>query len=499
MKKDAKKSKNDRHNFGQATRMDLAKAAGFKCSHRGCLAASTCVAEKAKTGKIGSANVGCASHIYAAADDGPRPAPAGMSPEKIMHVSNGIWLCRDCGTIIDNIECKYPAEILQEMKRVREFAQELTIISPEVRTVSRFISPIAFDDIFWDHLPELNRESITRAVLAVGAKSIGDYLDSKSKQSSPLPLSFALKSIASAVQTATAVTEQSSMLDLSVAQKTYSGGSPVDFACTHLREKAATIVDAWARSIRSRDWKGVGWHIHYCNVKLMARNPKTGELSDSFIWVQGNGYGRHDHLSTGGKSLHLHVSYTASNVNNLDWHLKIDIEPGRFVFESSLRMFGRPLFRDIDNPYVWQDFEAYERVLRKLSEGWEPIGFVGLETGDRLDSDVVYPELFEIDLHISKPEFDQALYDCAKVRLAQEISRACSKFFVFTPDYFNRALDESTIRQAVFNYRRPISTSYVESHERYFGPTVRVGRREIGMIVRGIWMLFDPVPRRHLY
>lgn len=107
---------NNRLEFSSTTRRNLAAAAGHICAIRGCLTPTNCYTNKVDcTGGI--ANVGRASHIYAAAPNGPRPAPPSMMPKQIRHHSNGIWTCSSCGDIIDRLDCDYSPDQLYEMKK----------------------------------------------------------------------------------------------------------------------------------------------------------------------------------------------------------------------------------------------------------------------------------------------------------------------------------------------------------------------------------------------
>jgi len=104
---------------------------------------------KERDGTVGSANFGRASHIYAAAPKGPRPAQPGMKPEQITHHSNGIWACSGCGDIVDGLECDYSPAQLFEMKRVREATEKMAASDPQISAISRYIAPIEFDEVFW--------------------------------------------------------------------------------------------------------------------------------------------------------------------------------------------------------------------------------------------------------------------------------------------------------------------------------------------------------------
>ena len=66
---------------------------------------------------------GTAAHITAAAPGGPRYDDK-MSDEDRSSASNGLWLCSDCHTEIDQDTTKYTVPILKEMKRKGEVVLE---------------------------------------------------------------------------------------------------------------------------------------------------------------------------------------------------------------------------------------------------------------------------------------------------------------------------------------------------------------------------------------
>ncbi|MGA4816286.1 HNH endonuclease [Pseudomonas aeruginosa] len=82
-------------------------------------------------GNDSAAGIAIAAHIYPASKNGPRKRD-GLTPEQIRNISNGIWLCRTHGTLIDDFQDEFPAEKVIEMKKVREFAQWLSLKLPDV-------------------------------------------------------------------------------------------------------------------------------------------------------------------------------------------------------------------------------------------------------------------------------------------------------------------------------------------------------------------------------
>lgn len=64
-------------------------------------------------------NIGVAAHITAASPGGPR-YDLSLSSQQRESPENGIWLCQNCGKLIDNDPARYPAEVLREWKAKAE-------------------------------------------------------------------------------------------------------------------------------------------------------------------------------------------------------------------------------------------------------------------------------------------------------------------------------------------------------------------------------------------
>ena len=94
----------------------------------------------------------------------------GLTPEQIRNISNGIWLCRTHGTLIDDFQDEFPAEKVIEMKKVREFAQWLSLKLPDVAFFVGFIGVKRLDAIVWKHWPKPDEEKIRVDVISEGIK-----------------------------------------------------------------------------------------------------------------------------------------------------------------------------------------------------------------------------------------------------------------------------------------------------------------------------------------
>lgn len=141
-------------------------------------------------------NLGVASHIAAASPGGPR-YDAAMSPADRKAASNGIWLCQNCGKLIDSDVKGHPVELLREWKKTatqRAFAalargQALPCSTkvPEDEADLQFTSTLslpAADDL----------ESVVRRILPAAAADIATFRRTRSWPECVLQLQFTLES-----------------------------------------------------------------------------------------------------------------------------------------------------------------------------------------------------------------------------------------------------------------------------------------------------------------
>ena len=441
------KKKSNRHNFGDATRRDLAAAAGYKCSMRQCLKLSTLGRAKVD-GTLGSANLGTASHIYSAAPGGPRPPPVWMTPQQIADYSNGIWTCGGCGKIVDADECSYTVPQLHEMKKVREAAQKMAASDPQICSLKAHISDFEFDEVFWNHLPDLDVGAIRRTLIGMGGRALvhfAERLETRSIEPAHLPL----KQIVDSVRTVTrqvpapAAPMPGVLAGLPLARRV----PDLDQHDTPLH-RAARIVDGWATSISPDSWSGWGWHYHHVAVKIAARDPRTGAIGENSMWARAHALGRHDRTLDGGQVLHLRISETMERVSNFDWRLNVRFENGALGGRSILQLSNNVTPSDLQDDREWADFEAYEQLVRQLRDGWIPVGFVSMHTGECRSDAYLHPAPFDMVAQFTDAELKDCLYRCDKIRLARKMGERWKRRFLCTPDYFERALDPERAWQA---------------------------------------------------
>lgn len=116
----------NRDNFAVNTKRKLAERAGFLCSYCKCRTVGPSQeADDAVT------NIGVAAHISAAAKGGPRYNPDMTSSER-SYITNGIWLCGSCATLIDRDEIRFTVESLHLLRLDHEENQKVGEISDGV-------------------------------------------------------------------------------------------------------------------------------------------------------------------------------------------------------------------------------------------------------------------------------------------------------------------------------------------------------------------------------
>lgn len=102
-----------RDDFLETTRRTLALQANYRCSFPSCGVATSGPSDESPAAV---ASTGMAAHIHAASPGGPRYLLS-MTPVERKDISNGIWMCRNHGTLIDEDYHTYTADAIREMKR----------------------------------------------------------------------------------------------------------------------------------------------------------------------------------------------------------------------------------------------------------------------------------------------------------------------------------------------------------------------------------------------
>jgi hypothetical protein len=114
-----------RDNFSQGTVAEIGKAVGYRCSNPDCRHPT--VAANAK--QDGIVTLGVAAHICAASPGGPRYNAAQTRAER-RGKENDLWLCQNCGRIVDADPASYPVEKMKEWKRTAQEKAFREVVAP---------------------------------------------------------------------------------------------------------------------------------------------------------------------------------------------------------------------------------------------------------------------------------------------------------------------------------------------------------------------------------
>ncbi|GGJ36749.1 tetratricopeptide repeat protein [Streptomyces brasiliensis] len=122
-----------RDDFSRRVKETLAARVAFRCSNPDCSA----VTAGPKLGEGGAVNLGVAAHITAASPGGPRYDPALTSTERSAE-ANGLWLCQNCGKLIDSDVTRYTVQTLCQWK-VEAEQRALVMLRSGARPANEFL------------------------------------------------------------------------------------------------------------------------------------------------------------------------------------------------------------------------------------------------------------------------------------------------------------------------------------------------------------------------
>lgn len=97
--------------FSDAVKRVLASRVGNRCSNPECRALTS----GPQDDPAKAVNLGVAAHITAASPGGPRYDPD-LLPEERSGPGNGIWLCQNHGTLVDNDPPRFTVDVLRKWK-----------------------------------------------------------------------------------------------------------------------------------------------------------------------------------------------------------------------------------------------------------------------------------------------------------------------------------------------------------------------------------------------
>jgi hypothetical protein len=111
-----------RDDFPDDVKRTVAARVGNRCSRPNCRALTS----GPQVDPSKALNVGVAAHITAASPGGPRYASS-LTSEERRHANNAIWLCQNCGKLVDNDQARFTEEELKQWKQTAE-AEALALI-----------------------------------------------------------------------------------------------------------------------------------------------------------------------------------------------------------------------------------------------------------------------------------------------------------------------------------------------------------------------------------
>jgi hypothetical protein len=133
-----------RDDFTKRTITEIAKGVAYRCSNPECRR-PTVGANAAQDGTI---IIGVAAHICAASPGGPRYNVA-QTPEARRSKENGLWLCQNCGRLVDADPDKFTIEQLMRWKRDSQTRAFRELVAPGTALAeepARVEATIAADD-----------------------------------------------------------------------------------------------------------------------------------------------------------------------------------------------------------------------------------------------------------------------------------------------------------------------------------------------------------------
>ena len=115
-----------RDDFTKRTVTEIAKGVAYRCSNPECRR-PTLGANAAQDGTI---IIGVAAHICAASPGGPR-YNAAQTPEARRSKENGLWLCQNCGRLVDADPNQFTVEQLAKWKHDAQARAFRELVAPD--------------------------------------------------------------------------------------------------------------------------------------------------------------------------------------------------------------------------------------------------------------------------------------------------------------------------------------------------------------------------------
>lgn len=443
--------------FSITTKRLLAHRAGLLCSHYDCLRPTVTPAKNQK-GEEGAVGTGVAAHIYAASEKGPRP-PDGMSEDQIRDQSNGTWMCRLCSNQIDDFRWNYPPEKVLEMKRVREFAQFLTVTQSDASYLIGWMGVKRFDRIVRDHLPELDAEEIRLSIIDHGKKFVGENLVMNSEALMAPPDHFIKRALPKMVRE---------------GERELGRVQPAP---------RLVIEQQWVKDIArefNKEFYDVenftAEQINNGQICLRARCPVTGQLSEAAYHARADISCKHDPFGQGGKE----IKFQVVSRSGAEWRYFLSTEIGNTYLSSRMTLENFPLPAITDGlNQSRREFEGYAGWIDALRNGFHPVGQIGLRPTDFPSGDSLHPGIFEITQDVHPSGLAAAAEFCARVRLAYEFADKLNLSVALNRHLFDARLNVDSIREAM----EELSIGYKWMSEFESGPIVTFNDGKWGFVL----------------
>lgn len=120
-----------RDDFSKETVLLLGQQVAYRCSNPDCTQVTVGPNEDPHRRTM----LGVGAHITAAAPGGPR-YDASLTSEERSDISNGIWLCSNCATLIDRNESAYSIELLNDWKSKAEARTATALTGTDLSTAA---------------------------------------------------------------------------------------------------------------------------------------------------------------------------------------------------------------------------------------------------------------------------------------------------------------------------------------------------------------------------
>ena len=133
-----------RDDFTKRTVTEIAKGVAYRCSNPECRRPTL----GANAAQDGTVIIGVAAHICAASPGGPR-YNAAQTPEERRSKENGLWLCQNCGRLVDADPNRFTVEQLAEWKHAAQARAFRELVAPDAalaEEAARVGAAIAADD-----------------------------------------------------------------------------------------------------------------------------------------------------------------------------------------------------------------------------------------------------------------------------------------------------------------------------------------------------------------